>query len=105
MPILPASPILASAFLERLLAFLVPFFAGFTSDLAAARAEALETLTSYGARTRAELLCAMQIIVFSFAALETMAEAGKPEMSPSMRIRYRGCANNLNRSSQKAEQI
>ena len=104
MPVLQVTP-----FLERLLAFLIPYFtgssfAGITADLAAARAEALETLASYGARTRAELLCAVQIIVFSFAALETLAEANTPEMSPSMRLRYRGCANNLNRHCQKTEQ-
>ena len=103
MPTLPATPLPISPFFERLLAFLIPFFSGFTTDLAAARAEAMETLASYGARTRAELLCAVQIIVFSFAALETMAEAQTPQMSPSMRIRFRGCGNNLNRSSQKTE--
>ena len=99
MPTLQASP-----FLERLLAFLIPYFLGFSADLAAARAEALETLASYGARTRAELICAVQIILFSFAALDTLAAANMPEMSPSMRLRFRGCANNLNRSSQKTEQ-
>lgn len=99
MPILQSSP-----FLERLIAFLLPYFTGMTADIAAARAEALETLASYGARTRAELLCSAQIIVFSFAALETLAEATNPQLSPSMRLRYRGCANNLNRSSQKTEQ-
>ena len=104
MPVLQVTP-----FLERLLAFLIPYFtgpsfAGITADLAAARAEALETLASYGARTRAELLCAVQIIVFSFAALDTLTQANTPEMSPSMRLRYRGCANNLNRHCQKTEQ-
>ena len=99
MPILQPSP-----FLERLLRFLIPYFSGFGADLAAARADALETLASYGARTRAELLCAVQIIVFSFAALATLAEANTPDMSHSMRIRFRGCANNLSRSSQKTEQ-
>lgn len=46
----------------------------------------------------------MQFIVFSFAALETSAEANTPSMSPSMCLRFLGCANNLNRGSQKAEQ-
>ncbi len=99
-----ASPFLASPFLERLLRFLIPYFTDVTPDLAAARAEALETLASYGARTRAELLCAVQIIVFGFAALETLGEAKTAEMSPSLRLRFRGCANNLNRSGQKTEQ-
>ena len=94
----------ASVFLERLLRFLIPYFTDVTADIAVARAEALETLAAYGARTRAELLCAVQIIVFSFTAFETLAEANTPGMSPSMRLRFRGCANNLNRSSQKTEQ-
>ena len=104
MPTTPASLFPASLFLDRLIAFLLPYFTAMTADTAAARAEALETLVSYGARTRAELLCSVQIIVFSFAALETLAEAAKPDLSASMRIRFRGCANNLSRSSQKTEQ-
>ncbi len=94
----------ASPFLERLLRFLMPYFTGVTPDLAAARAEALETLASYGARTRAELLNAAQIIIFGLCALETLGEATSLEMSPSLRLRFRGCANNLNRSGQKTEQ-
>ena len=100
----PAIPSTTGAFLERLITFLIPYFLGFGADRAAARSEALETLLSYGARTRAEFICAVQIIVFSFAALDTLAAANMPEMSPSMRLRFRGCANNLNRSSQKTEQ-
>ena len=94
----------ASLFIERLLRFLIPYFTDVGADLAAARAEALETLAAYGARTRAELLCAVQIIVFSFAALEALSETKTTDMSSSMRIRFRGCANNLNRNSQKTEQ-
>lgn len=104
----PSAPtptaLLSSPFLERLLRFLIPYFTGVTADLRAARAEALETLASYGARTRAEMLSAVQIIVFSLAALETLDEAQTAEMSPALRLRFRGCANNLNRSSQKTEQ-
>ncbi len=99
MPILQASP-----FLERLLRFLIPYFTDVTPDLAAARAEAMETLASYGARTRAELLCAAQVIVFGFATLEALHETKTTDMSPLMRLRFRGCANNLNRSCQKTEQ-
>jgi hypothetical protein len=93
-----------SPFLERLLTFLIPYFTETTTDLAAARAEALATLVSYGARTRAELLHAAQIIVFSFVSLETLAETVRPDLSLSMRLRLCGSANNLNRSSQKTEQ-
>jgi hypothetical protein len=104
MPTIQATPLAASAFLERLLRVLIPYFADVTADLDAARAEALETLVSYGARTRAELLCAVQIIVFGFTALDTLVESSAPDLSPSMRLRLRGCANNLSRSGQKTEQ-
>jgi hypothetical protein len=99
-----AGPIPAGAFVERLLRVLIPLFTGVSQDLVAARAEVLETLAAYGARTRAELLFAARIIAFSFAALDTLAEAAAPDLSPSMRLRFRGCANNLNRSGQKIEQ-
>jgi hypothetical protein len=32
-----------------------------------------------------------------------LADAKTVEMSPSMRLRYRGCANSLNRASQQSE--
>jgi hypothetical protein len=91
--------------MERLIRFLVPYFIVVTPDLEAARAEVLETLASYGARTRSEMLNAIQIIAFGLSALETLGEAKTDEMSPSMRLRFRGCANNLNRSGQKNEQV
>ena len=94
-----------SPFLERLLRYLIPYFTGVTPDLQAAHAEALETLASYGARTRGELMNAVQVIILGFSTLETLCEATACEMSPSMRLRFRGCANNLNRNGQKTEQI
>ena len=100
MSTLPASP-----FLERLLRYLMPYFTGVTPNPQAARAEALETLISYGARTRGELMNAIQVIILGFSTLETLSEATAGEMSPSMRLRFRGCANNLNRNGQKTELI
>ncbi len=94
----------ASPFLERLLRYLMPYFTGVTPDPQAARAEALETLASYGARTRGELMNAVQVIILGFSTLDTLCEATAVEMSPSMRLRFRGCANNLNRNGQKTEQ-
>ena len=83
----------------------MPYFIGVTPDAKAARAEALETLASYGARTRGELMNAVQVIILGFSTLETLCEASAGKnMSPSMRLRYRGCANNLNRNGQKTEQ-
>ena len=94
----------SSPFLERLILFLMPYFLTVTQDLDAARAEIIETIASYGTRTRAEMINAVQIIAFSFSALDVLAEAkATPEMSPSQRLRFRGCANNLNRSAQQNE--
>ena len=97
-------PLQASPFFERLLRYLIPYFTGVTPDLQAARAEALETLASYGARTRGELMNVVQVIILGFSTLETLSEATAGEMSPSMRLRFRGCANNLSRNGQKTEQ-
>jgi hypothetical protein len=90
-------------FFEQLILFLLPYFLPAAPDPAVARAEILETLASYGGRTRSEILNAAHIIAFSFAALDTLAEAKDPDLSPSLRLRYRGCANNLNRSCQQNE--
>ena len=46
----------------------------------------------------------MQIIAFGFTALDMLAESKAiSEMSPSMRLRLRSCANGLNRSCQQNE--
>jgi hypothetical protein len=103
MPPTSAQPV-ASPFLDRLIHFLLPYFSDFCPDLAATGAEILETLASYGARTRSEMLNAAQIIVYGLSALDTLHETKTTEMSPSMRLRFRGCANNLNRSGQQNEQ-
>jgi hypothetical protein len=100
----PAPPPATNPFIERLIRFLMPYFATVTLDIDAARAEIIETIASYGARTRSEMIHAVQIIAFSFSALDLLAEAkATPEMPPALRLRFRGCANNLNRSSQQNE--
>ena len=67
------------------------------------RAEIIETLASYGPRNRAELIAATQLIACTMSALSVMAEAEAADMSPSMRLRFRGCANNLNRHGEQAQ--
>jgi hypothetical protein len=89
--------------MERVILFLMPYFLSVCPDLDVAHAEILETLASYGGRTRAEVLNASRIIAFSFSALDMLAEAKMTEMTVSMRLRYNGCANNLNRSCQQNE--
>ena len=91
------------AFLETIIAFLLPYFAGAATDIHDARSEILDTLASYATRTRAEMLQAAQIIALSMTTLDVLAEAKTAEMSLSMRIRYRGCANGLNRSTLQTE--
>jgi hypothetical protein len=101
----PETPRPTGLFIERLVRFLLPYFLTVTQDTDLARAEILETLASYGARTRSEMLDAAKVIAFSFAALETLADAQAPEqeMSPSLRLRFRSCANSLSRYSQVSE--
>jgi hypothetical protein len=63
----------------------------------------IETLESYATRTRAEMLQAAQIIALGMTTLDVLAEAKTADMSQSMRLRYRGCANGLNRSTLRTE--
>jgi hypothetical protein len=101
----PATPPLTkSVFLRRLITYLLPYFSPVTNSMDRAEADILETLESYGARTRAELLNVVQIIAYSMSGLELLTVAKLDEtLSPSLQIRLRGCANNLNRSAQQAE--
>ena len=99
----PAKHTATNPFIERLIRFLMPYFAAVTLDTDAARAEIIETIASYGARTRGEMIKTVQIIAFSFSALDVLAEAEATEMAPALRLRFRSCANNLNRSSQASE--
>ena len=93
-------------FLNRLVIYLLPYFLAVTADEEKAKAEILETLASYGARTRAELVKAVQIIAFSFSALEVLAEAkAARQMPPPLRLRYFGCANALNRHGENSEKM
>jgi len=92
-----------SPFLESIIAFLMPYFSAFAADADAARTEIIETLASYATRTRAEMLHAAQIIAFGMSTLDTLAEAKEADMSLSMRIRYRGCANGLDRACKQNE--
>jgi hypothetical protein len=81
----------------------LPYFTIATADISHARIEIIDTLGSYAIRTRAEMLQAAQIIALGMTTLEVLAEARTAEMSPSMRIRCRGCANGLNRSTLQTE--
>jgi hypothetical protein len=92
-----------NSFLETIIAFLMPYFIGASRDKREARSEILDTLAAYETRTRAEMLQAAHIIAFGMTTLDVLAEAKTAEMSQSMRLRYRGCANSLNRSTLQTE--
>jgi hypothetical protein len=92
-----------NAFLETIIALLTPHFATGTTDAFDARSAVIETLAAYATRTRGELLRAAQIIALGMTTLDVLAEAKTAEMSQSMRLRYRGCANSLNRCASNTE--
>lgn len=93
----------SSAFLESIIAFLLPYVTTAAIDARDAHKEIIETLASYGTRTRAEMLQAAQIIALGMTTLDVLAEAKTADMSLFMRLRYRGCANGLNRSTLQTE--
>jgi hypothetical protein len=92
-----------NSFLETIIAFLLPYFIAASRDKQEARSEILDTLAAYETRTRAEMLQAAHIIAFGLTTLDVLAEAKTAEMSQSMRLRYRNCANSLNRSILQTE--
>jgi hypothetical protein len=101
---LPPMLLLPNPFRERLLTFLLPYFRVVTKEFEVARDTVLDTLASYGAHSRPELINAARIFAFSFSALDMLAEVKSVEMSLSMKLRYRSCANGINRSCQQDEQ-
>jgi hypothetical protein len=93
----------SSAYLETIIAFLLPYFSAAAADIMDARSEIIDTLASYATRTRAEMLQAAHIIALGMTTLDVLAEAKTAEMSVSMRLRHRSCANSLNRSTLQTE--
>ena len=98
-----SAPIPSSPFRERLITYLLPYFLPLTSDFELARTEALETLESYGARTRSEMINAMRIIALSFTSMDLLAVSKGTEMPPDMRLHYVRQANSLARTCQQNE--
>jgi hypothetical protein len=82
--------------IEESIAFLLPYFGDLGGEDREARIEIIETLAAYATRARAEMLKASQIIALGMTTLDVLSGAKTTEMSQSMRIRYRGCANGLN---------
>ena len=98
-----SSALMPSVFLETIIAFLMPYFSDSALHTGDARSEIIDTLASYATRTRTEMLRAAHIIAFGMTTLEILGEAKTVEMSVSMRLRYRTCANGLNRAMLHSE--
>jgi hypothetical protein len=86
-----------------LLAVLTPFLtAGGILDPDLARQAAIETIAAYQAADNRELLTTTtQIVAFALASLENLRLSAPPDLSLSMKLKLRGNANALNRTSQK----
>jgi hypothetical protein len=97
----PTTPV--SAFLERLVALLLPYFVTPASDRKTARTEILEILESYGTRTRAEMLNAARIMAMTFTSLELLSEATSNQITFPTRLRTCSLGNSLGRSCQQDE--
>src|ERR1700754_5346812 len=92
-----------NSFLETIIAFLMPYFTAASRDKNEARSEIIDTLAAYDTRTRTEMLHAAHIIALGLTTRDVLAEAKTAEMSQSMRLRYRSCANGLNRATLQTE--
>jgi hypothetical protein len=96
-------PLQPGAFLETIIAYLLPYFLEAAKNPQEARQEILATLAAYETNNRAELLLAAQIIALGLSTLDALADAKSPDTPPAMRIRHRGNANSLNRSAIQTE--
>jgi hypothetical protein len=94
---------MSTAFMERIIALLMPHFMATAQNQADARSEIIETIAGYATRTRTELLHAAHAIAFGIATLDTLAESTDATLPPPMRLRHRNCANSLGRAMQRSE--
>jgi hypothetical protein len=87
--------------IHLIVTLMVPMFleaAG--GELHFARMAALETVTSYRARTQADLIAIAQIVAFGFAALASLSVSLVDDVPLAMALRLRSIANGLNRSAE-----
>jgi hypothetical protein len=97
-------PSLPTPILETVLTRLAALFlAGAGGDTTAARHAASQMLAAYHPRTPDELRVAANIVIFSFQALEALAQACTPDISITRILRLRGGAVSLSREAAKAE--
>ncbi len=97
-------PLVAPAFLEEMVAYLLHLFIrGAGGDEAAARHAVLSTLAAYDAKDEQELRLAAEIISFGFAGLEALARAMNPDLPLNAVLRLRGNANAAHRSGHQCQ--
>ncbi len=89
----------SDALLNLIVTLLAPMFLLVSGgDITYARMAALETVNSYRADTRADLLTIAQIVGFGLAALGSLSLSMADDLSLSMTLRLRSNANACNRS-------
>jgi hypothetical protein len=97
-------PLVAPAFLEEVVAYLLHLFIrGASGDEAAARHAVLSTLAAYDAEDEQELRLAAEIISFGFATLEALAKAMNQDLPLNAVLRLRGNANAAHRSGHQCQ--
>ncbi|HYZ23979.1 MAG TPA: hypothetical protein VE690_17665, partial [Rhodopila sp.] len=103
----PGEPMMqpiTTAALDRILAFLAPFFlTGADGNPQAARFAAAETLQAYAARNEQELRLAAQIIAFSLRALDALARAAEPGLDLKAILRLNSSAVTLHRAAMRCQ--
>jgi hypothetical protein len=91
---------IAPAFLEEVLAFLVPLFAASArGDTELARQAALAALAAYDVATEQEIRLAAEITLQGFGVLESLAKSMNADLPMQAVLRLRGNANALHRSA------
>lgn len=95
---------LPPAILETVLIRLATLFiAGANNDQVAAREAAAQMVAAYQPTTEDELRLAANIVLFSFQAMEALAQAAGPDVPVIHALRLRSGAVSLNREATKAQ--
>jgi hypothetical protein len=86
-----------------ILSILTPFLmTGSITDPDLARRAATETIAAYRSSAQDQLVTIAQIVAFALTALDALRLSLPPDLSLSMKLKLRGNANALNRTSQHA---
>ncbi len=101
---LPAQPA-ASPLLDVILGFLAPILlAAGVADIQLARLAAQEAIAAYQTGGQGNLVTIAQVVGFAIASLDALRLSAAPDASLSMKLKLRGNANALSRSTQRSLQ-